>query len=174
MTQPKKGLVWTEWAKAVIIAVVLAFTLRTFGFSTSIVNGESMYPVLEDGERIVFNKFIYFVSDPDRGDIVIIEQANGNYVKRIIGLPNETIEMKDGVLYVNGELFPESFVTNLAMHQTGDFGPVTIPTDTYFVMGDNRAISKDSRNGLGFIHRSEIVGRSELIVYPFDQFSITR
>lgn len=172
--QPKKGLVWTEWAKAVIIAVVLAFTLRSFGFATSIVNGESMYPALEDGERIVFNKFIYLVSDPKRGDIVIIQQAEGNYVKRVIGLPNETIEMINGSLYVNGELFPKNFVTNLAMHQTGDFGPVTIPEDTYFVMGDNRAISKDSRNGLGFIHRSEIVGRSELIVYPFDQFAITR
>lgn len=174
LTRPKKGLEWTEWAKAVIIAVVLAFTLRSFVFATSIVNGESMYPALDDGERIVFNKFIYLVSDPARGDIVIIQQPEGNYVKRVIGLPNETIELINGSLYVDGKHIPDNFVTELAVHQTGDFGPITIPENMYFVLGDNRAVSKDSRNGLGLIQRNEIVGRSELIVYPFDHFSITR
>lgn len=174
LAQEKKGLEWVEWAKAIIIAVVLAFSLQSFVFATSIVDGESMYPALADGERIIFNKFIYLVSDPARGDIVIIQQPQKNYVKRIIGLPDETIEMENGTLYIDGIELSTNFVDDIEMELTGDFGPITIPEDTYFVMGDNRAISKDSRNGLGYIYRNEIIGRSELIVYPFSEFSITR
>lgn len=165
---------WVEWVKAVMIAIVLAFLLRTFVFATSIVEGESMYPALEDGERIIFNKFIYLVSEPARGDIVIIQHPQKNYVKRIIGLPNETIEMRDHLLYVDGEIQESSFVGDFEMQLTGNFGPIEVPKDNYFVMGDNRAISKDSRNGLGFISRGDIIGRSELVIYPFSEIAITR
>lgn len=165
---------WLEWAKAIVIAVVLAFLLRTFVFSTSIVEGESMYPALENGERIIFNKFIYLVSEPARGDIVIIQHPQKNYVKRIIGLPNEMIEMRDHVLYVDGVKQESSFVGDFEMQLTGNFGPIDVPEDSYFVMGDNRAISKDSRNGLGFISRAEIIGRSELVIYPFSEIALTR
>ena len=91
MAESKKQNEWLEWGKAIIIAVILAFLLRTFVFATSIVEGESMHPALEDGERIVFNKLIYIVSEPARGDIIIIQHPHKNYVKRIIGLPNEKI-----------------------------------------------------------------------------------
>src|SRR5690625_2345803 len=155
---------WLDWIKAIFIAILLAFFLRTFVFATSIVEGESMYPALEDGEKIIFNKFIYIVSNPKRGDIVIIQHPEKNYVKRVIGLPNETIEINDHTLFVdeNNERL------------TGNFGPIIVPEDSYFVMGDNRAISKDSRNGLGFIKRSDVIGRSEFIVYPFNEWQITR
>ena len=133
-----------------------------------------MYPALEDGERIIFNKLVYIVSEPKRGDIVIIQQPQRNYVKRIIGLPNEVIEMKDHDLFINGEKQPTSFVDEYDTMLTGNFGPIKIPEDSYFVMGDNRAISKDSRNGLGLINRSEIIGRSELVIYPFKEWEITR
>src|SRR5699024_12154121 len=76
---------WIEWGKAIIIAVLLAFILRTFIFATSIVEGDSMLPALEDGERIIFNKIVYIVGEPNRGDIVIIQHPEKNYVKRIIG-----------------------------------------------------------------------------------------
>lgn len=165
---------WYEWIKAIVIALLLAVFIRTFIFATSVVEGDSMYPALEDGERIIFNKLIYMINEPMRGDIVIIQQPDKNYVKRIIGLPNETIEMRNHTLYINGVEQPSSFVHEYNMLLTGSFGPVKIPENSYFVMGDNRAISKDSRNGLGFIERSEIVGRSEVIIYPFDEWEITR
>lgn len=163
-----------EWIKAALIALILAFLLRAFIFATSVVKGESMMPTLEDGERVIFNKFIYLVSEPSRGDIVIIAKPESNYVKRIIGLPNETIEMKDNVLYVNGVAQTSTFVGEQQAKYTGDFGPVNLPKNSYFVMGDNRANSKDSRNDLGYIEREHIIGRSELIIYPFRELQLTR
>mgnify|MGYP001258075091 CR=1 FL=1 len=163
-----------EWLKAALIALLIAFILRGFVFATSIVKGESMLPTLEDGERVIFNKFIYLVAEPERGDIVIISRPESNYVKRIIGLPNETIEMKDGMFYVNGVEQPSTFVDEQQTKLTGDFGPIIVPENSYFVMGDNRANSKDSRNDLGFIEREHIIGRSELIIYPLSELQLTR
>lgn len=163
-----------EWLKAALIALLIAFVLRGFVFATSIVKGESMLPTLEDGERIIFNKFIYLVSEPARGDIIIISMSESNYVKRVIGLPNETIEMRDGVFYVNGVEQPSTFVDEQQTKLTGDFGPIVVPEDSYYVMGDNRANSKDSRNELGFIEREYIIGRSEIIIYPLSELKLTR
>lgn len=174
LAESKKQNEWYEWGKAIIIAVLLAFILRTFIFATSIVEGESMHPALEDGERIIFNKLVYIVSEPERGDIIIIQHPEKNYVKRIIGLPNETIEMRNHVLFIDGIEQESSFVGEHDTKLTGNFGPFYIPEDSYFVMGDNRAISKDSRNGLGYIDRSHIIGRSEFIIYPFSEWEITR
>lgn len=174
VTQTKKKNEWIEWAKAIFIAILLAYFLRSFVFATSIVEGESMDPALQDGERVIFNKFVYIVSEPERGDIVIIQRPHKNYVKRIIALPEETIEMKDHILYINGHKINQPFISESAQLLTGNFGPIEIPPDSYYVMGDNRAISKDSRNGLGFIERNEIIGRSEIVIYPFNEWSLTR
>lgn len=165
---------WFEWGKALFLAILLAFILRSFVFATSIVEGESMDPALEDGERIIFNKIVYLVSEPARGDIVIIQRPHKNYVKRIIALPNEVIEMKNHTLYIDNIEQKDSFVNKQDEMQTGDFGPIEVPENSYFVMGDNRAISKDSRNGLGFIKRKDIIGRSEFIIYPFSDWATTR
>lgn len=164
----------SDWMRAAIIAILLVILLRSFLFATSVVKGESMMPTLDDGERVIFNKFIYLIADPSRGDIVIIEKPESNYVKRVIGLPNETIEMKDGEFYVNGVIQPSTFVEEPQAKFTGDFGPITLPNHYYFVMGDNRANSKDSRNDLGLIEREHIIGRSELIIYPFESLQLTR
>lgn len=169
-----KNTAWLDWVKAIVIAVVTILLLRQFGLATSVVEGESMYPALENGEKIIFNKFVYLVTEPDRGDIVIIQQTDKNYVKRLIGMPGETIEMKDHVLYINNEPFNKTFIDEYNTLLTGDFGPYDIPENHYFVIGDNRAISKDSRNGLGFINRSEIIGRSEFVIYPLNEWEITR
>nr|WP_249226170.1 signal peptidase I [Oceanobacillus jordanicus] len=174
VTERKKKNEWFEWAKAIIIAVLIALFLRTFLFATSIVDGESMDPTLKDGERVIFNKFVYLVGDPERGDIVIIERPLKNYVKRVIGLPGDTIEINGSSLYINGEKYEQTFLSEEAEMQTGSYGPIEVPEDNYFVMGDNRAISKDSRNGLGFIEEDNIIGRSELIIFPFDEWSLTR
>ncbi|MBR7796448.1 signal peptidase I [Virgibacillus sp. AGTR] len=174
VAETKKKNEWLEWVKAIIIAILIAFFLRTFIFATSIVEGESMDPTLQNGERVIFNKIIYILDEPERGDIVIIERPLKNYVKRIIGLPGETIEINGSNLYINGDKYEQNFLNEEAQRQSGNYGPVEIPEGNYFVMGDNRAISKDSRNGLGLIEENEIIGRSEFIIFPFDQWSLTR
>lgn len=174
LTETKKKNEWLEWGKAILIALLIAIFLRSFVFATSIVEGESMYPTLEDGERVIFNKAIYLLAEPDRGDIIIIQRPLKNYVKRVIALPGETIEISGNDLYINGEKYEQTFLNKQAVMQTGNFGPIEIPKDSYFVMGDNRAISKDSRNGLGFINEDEIIGRSEFIIFPFNEWSRTK
>nr|WP_226578198.1 signal peptidase I [Halobacillus litoralis] len=165
---------WLEWLKAIAVAITLAFILRTFFFATSIVEGASMDPTLQNGERVMFNKIIYYIDEPERGDIVIIERPVKSYVKRIIGQPGDTIEIKDHQLYVNGEQQTQTYLSEEAVSGTRDFGPVEVPEGKYFVMGDNRSISKDSRNGLGFVKEEEIIGRTELIIYPFKQWGLTQ
>ena len=165
---------WAEWGKAIILAIIFAIIIRTFIFSISIVEGDSMDPTLQHGERIIFNKFVYIIGEPDRGDVVIIQRPHKNYVKRIIALPEETIEIRNHILYINNEPYEQVFISEEAQNYTGNFGPIRVPKNSYFVMGDNRAISKDSRNGLGFIHDDEIIGRSEFVIYPFSEWSITR
>lgn len=174
LKEPKKKKEWAEWVKAIFIAIILAFLLRTFVFATSIVEGESMVPTLEDGERVIFSKIGYLFGEPERGDIVIIKRPNKNYVKRIIALPDETIEMREHQLYINGKKLNKTFVSQDAINHTGNFGPIKVPDNSYFVMGDNRAISMDSRNGLGFIKRDTIIGKSEFVIYPFDEWKKTR
>jgi signal peptidase I len=174
LTETKQKSEWMEWGKAILIAIILAFLIRTFVFATSIVDGDSMDPTLQDGERVIFNKIVYLIDEPERGDIIIIHRPEKNYVKRIIGLPGETIQIRNHKLYINNELHDQTFLSEDAQNQTGSFGPITIPEGRYFVMGDNRSISRDSRNGLGFITEDEIIGRSEFVFFPFNQMAKTR
>ncbi|ARI77673.1 signal peptidase I [Halobacillus mangrovi] len=165
---------WLEWIKAIAVAITLAFILRTFFFATSIVEGASMDPTLENGERVMFNKIIYYVDEPERGDIVIIERPVKSYVKRIIGQPGDSIEIRNHTLFINGEEQTQGYLNDEAIDATRDFGPVEVPDGKYFVMGDNRSISKDSRNGLGFVKEEEIIGRTELVIYPLQEWGLTK
>lgn len=174
MTRVKHKNEWIEWGKAIFIAIILVFLLRSFVFSASIVKGQSMAPTLDSGDRIIVNKLVYLIGEPKRADIVIIQRPLKNYVKRIIALPGEEIEVKNHLLYIDGEQYEQPFITEEAIKHTGNFGPIEVPEDNYFVMGDNRAVSKDSRNGLDFIEAEHIIGRSELIIFPFNEWKITR
>lgn len=174
MEEKQETNVWIEWGKTIGIAVVLAFFIKTFLFSTSIVEGESMAPTLKSGDRIIFNKAVYLIGKPKRGDIVIIKRPLKNYVKRIIGLPGETIEIRNNILYINDIPYEQKFISEDLINRTGNIEPIQIPQGAYYVMGDNRPISKDSRNGLGFIEEKHIIGRSEIIFYPFHEWSFTR
>ncbi len=89
-------------------------------------------------------------------------------------MPEETIAVKNGALYIDGKAYEQAFTSNERLQSTGRFGPIKIPENSYFVMGDNRAISKDSRNGLGFIRESEIIGKSEFVIFPFNEWSLTK
>src|SRR5699024_4855695 len=114
------------------------------------------------------------VTNPHRGDIVIIEHDEKYYVKRVIGIPNDTIEMKDYTLYIDGEALSSSYVSRDVEILIGDFGSIEILEDYYVLMDDNRTVSLDSRHVLGLIHPSEITGKSALIIYPFDNIELVR
>ena len=166
-----------SWGKAVLIAIGIAFIVRTFFFSPYIVEGASMEPTLHDQEKI----FVKKTDSITRGDIVIIKGKKENYVKRIIGLPGDIIVMKNDQLTLNGVQFNEPYLSQnrkmakeIGNQLTGDFGPITVPKDDYFVMGDNRLKSMDSRNGLGFIQKDRIVGQTEFVFFPFTHFRETK
>ncbi|WP_201781457.1 signal peptidase I [Sporosarcina globispora] len=159
-----------SWLKSLLIAFGIAMVIRVFLFSPYYVEGASMDPTLHDEEKILVNKF----EELNRGDIVIIKGDEKNYVKRLIGFPGDELEMKDDQLYINGKQWEEDYLAEnreaaegIVNKLTGDFGPLTVPEDHYFVMGDNRLVSLDSRNGLGFIEKEQIIGVSELVWYPF-------
>src|SRR5699024_4817387 len=117
---------WFEWIKAILFAIILAFFLKAFIFATSIVEGESMEPTLHSGERVIFNKLIYIIGEPSRGDIVIIQHPLKNYVKRVIGLPGETIRMKDHVLYMDDKEYNQSFLTEESKNHNDNYDPINI------------------------------------------------
>lgn len=175
-----------EWLKTLAIVVVITIAIRTFLFTPVSVDGASMEPTLHDREKIIVSKTINWMGDIHRGDIVIIKDREEkiNYVKRVIGLPGETIEMENDHLHVNGKEIDESYLTEakklMSQHDnklTADFEPVTVPKDHYFVMGDNRPNSMDSRGvapfSLGFIPEDQIIGKSKFVFFPFQDIRMT-
>lgn len=152
-----------------IIALAIALFLRLFVFELVRVEGPSMQPTLEDNELLFVEKVSKLFGDPARYDIVIChyDDTSTNYVKRVIGLPGETIAIVDGKPTINGQpLDDDLYGVGLKPH---DMAPVTIPDDCVFVMGDNRANSKDSVS-IGPIQKKYLVGHAALVVWPFSQF----
>lgn len=164
-----------SWIKSLLIAIGLVLIVRTFLISPYSVKGISMEPTLHNKEKIIVNKYSS-ADDYERSDVVIISLENRNYVKRIIGVKGEKLEMKNDKLFINGKVFNEPYLTekrdkvnSTGSLFTGNFGPIIVPNDSYFVLGDNRLQSTDSRNGLGFIKKEDIVGKSEFVFFPFSK-----
>ena len=137
-----------SWGKSLLAALGIAFIVRTFVFAPYIVEGASMEPTLHNHEKI-FVARLTITGDIKRGEIIIIKGKEENYVKRVIGLPGDTVEMKNDQLLINDKVFKEPYLShNLKMAQklgsrlTGDFGPIIVPRHHYFVMGDNRFIQQ--------------------------------
>ena len=143
-----------------------------FIFSLAQVVGHSMMPTIKDEQWIVTNQLSYFFIEPRRGDVVLIEQNGAQYVKRVIGLPEETIEIKNQQLYIDGTPYAQRFITDSSSFWTHDIPEIKIPDQAYYVLGDNRINSNDSRYSLGFIKASDIVGRAEFIIYPFTDWQV--
>ena len=174
--KPKKsiGREIFEWIMVFVVAAAMAFVVRTFIFEPVRVDGSSMLNTLEDGEFMIATKYDYLLGDPERFDIVICNYPNtddGMYrVKRVIGLPDETIELRAGELYVDGEHGEQNFDMT---PNDAYFGPYTVPSGHYFVVGDNRNNSKDSRSTLvGPLSRDEIKGHVRAVVFPFTHFRL--
>ena len=152
-----------------IIIILVVLFIKSFIVTPIKVNGESMYPTLEEKDIMILNKTAYYFNDPKRFDIVVVDIKDEYLIKRVIGLPGEHIEYIDNTLYVNGKKVAENFKHG----KTADFNIEeldrdTVPENSYLVMGDNRENSLDSRE-LGFMKEEQLLGRTSLIVLPFDR-----
>lgn len=181
-----------EWVLTIAAAVMIALPLRAFGFELVRVDGESMNNTLANGEIMFVTKYDYASTwlcfpwqdaesrekavrittggDPQRFDVVICRypgRGDTNFVKRIVGLPEDTVEIRDGYLYVNGARYEEPYIEDAYRNgRLNNFGPYTVPEGEYFVMGDHRNSSNDSRSQ-GSISRDMIIGHVRTVLYPF-------
>ena len=170
MTNKRKEILKNVATYIIIILVVIL--IRIFFIDPVRVDGGSMNTTLADGEIMILNKIIYKKQDIKRFDIVVIDEEDKYIIKRVIGLPGETIEYKDNVLYINGKVLNDPYPsTKTDDFSITDVGHTKIPGDTYFVMGDNRSDSLDSRYpSVGVIKKDQIVGRARLVIWPLNKF----
>jgi signal peptidase I len=176
----------------ILVAFVLALLIKTFLVQAFFIPSASMVPTLEIGDRVLVNKLVYDFGEPQRGDIIVFEDPNAqavdrgffesiwhwlteglgfataqeqDFIKRVVGVPGDQLEIVDGKVFINGEPFDEPPGVRPAP-ETEDFGPVTIEPDRVFVMGDNRPNSSDSRSLLGQISYEKIVGKAFVLLWP--------
>ncbi len=180
----------------ILMAFLLAILIRTFLFQAFFIPSPSMEPTLIQGDRVLVNKIPYYFHDPRRGDIVVFENPNPDavpdrglvggffhwlfqglgvqqpenedFIKRVIGVPGDTVQGKHGFVYVNGEKIDEPYLTQ----ETQPFDAVTVPEGKLFVMGDNRGNSLDSRFTLGFVPIDKVVGKAFIKIWPPSRFGL--
>ncbi len=160
------------------LAILVGLLIVRFVGQRTEVIGESMSPTLENGDNLIVDKLTYRFSDPKRFDIIVFpfkENRTVYYIKRIIGLPGESVQIKDGKIYINGMELEEDYGAETIADPGIASSPVTLGADEYFVLGDNRNNSEDSRRAsVGNISRDEIFGRAWLRFWPLDSFSILK
>ena len=167
-----------EWIRDIVVAIVIALIILIF-LKPIIIQQESMEPNFYSGDYIITSRQAYTLfGDPQRGDIIVFktdlqdeEGKDKNLIKRIIGLPGDVVSMKDGYIYINGELLDEPYVKEQGISDLvigGDMDPVTVPEGELFCCGDNRGVSLDSRS-IGTIPIDSIVGKVKIRLYPFKE-----
>ncbi len=178
---------WRENFEAILIAVVLALLIRTFVVQAFKIPSGSMLETLQIGDHILVNKFIFGtripftnmkllpVRKPERGDIIVFKypvDEKRDFIKRVIGIPGDVIEIRNKVVYVNGAELQDVYVIyrdeNIIPGQRDNFGPATVPDDSYFMMGDNRDGSFDSRFW-GYVKEEEVLGKALIIYWSWDR-----
>jgi signal peptidase I len=181
-----------EWIKALVIAVVLVFLIRQFLFSPFIVDGPSMQPNFETGERLIVNKILYTFREPKFGEVVVFDvpEQGRKFIKRVIGVPGDKIRLEGDDLYINDKKIDEPYIKEAieAAHANGglyngegfnynfpnDKVPeMTVPEGTIFALGDNRSDSTDSRV-IGFVSDDELVGRADIIFWPLNKLEFIK
>lgn len=181
----EKNELW-EWTKALLIAFALAAFIRYVLFTPIVVDGESMMPTLVSGDRMVVNKVSYKISDIHYEDILVFHAPEKkDYIKRVIGLPGDTLEYKNDILYRNGKQVDEPYLKEFKAAildggtLTEDFklevyiGKEKIPDGYIFVMGDNRRNSKDSRH-IGVVSETKILGKTSVVFWPMSQLGVVK
>ncbi len=169
-----RGRETLEFCLPILIAFVIALVLKSLVFANAVVPTGSMLNTIQKGDRVIASRIEYKLDDPERFDIAIFKYPDDEsvyYVKRVIGLPGETVEIVNGVTYItdtNGDTFQlkEDYITNCVPQ--GNFGPYQVPEDSYFMLGDNRNESKDSRywTTTNYVHKSKMVGKVKFRYYP--------
>ncbi len=163
------------WVRDLVFSVGISFFIITFLYQPVKVEGTSMLPRLEDQDRLFINKFVYRFEKIERGDVVVFNYPRDpqkSYIKRVIALPGDTLLVDEGQVFVNGRKLPEPYVPD-RYRDIRSVASMTIPPHEYFVMGDHRSISSDSRD-FGPVERHYIYGKAEFVYWPTDQFGAVR
>ena len=167
-----------SWVFYIAFVLVLTWVIITFVGQRTRVDGRSMMNTLHDGDNLIVEKLSYRFSDPKRFDIIVFPPTGKKeyYIKRIIGLPGETVQIdENGNIYINGELLEENYGAETIQNPGRAAKPITLGDDEYFVMGDNRNNSKDSRSEeVGNVKRSQIIGRAWLRIWPLNKFGLLK
>ena len=183
-TQPirrRRRRIGVDWLVIAIVALAAAFLLRMFVVQQFAVDGESMLGTLHSGDRVIVNKLSYDLHDPRHGDIVVLKDTEASLavrdlIKRVIGLPGETIEYRDCHLFINGDPIAEPYLDPhlVSKGHCGDSqAPVQVAPGHVFVMGDNRAASLDSRTvAIGQIRYDDLIGRAFVLIWPFSHWRL--
>lgn len=164
-----------SWVKLIATAFILAFAIKTFIFQIAFVKGPSMQPTLKQGQILIVSKLSYRIGNPKRGEIVVINDKvdNKDLIKRVIGEPNEELEISDGEIFINGTTLTPDY-TEIPTYENG-FKKSKTAEDEYFVLGDNRVESRDSRSEtLGFVKRHNIIGKAVFRLWPLNKFGVLR
>ncbi|SFG40184.1 signal peptidase I [Desulfotomaculum arcticum] len=170
--EKKKKSAFMEIIESIAIAVLLAVIIRMFVFQPFVIPSGSMEPTIQIGDRIMVSKFAYHFGEPSRGDIVVFRppfDPERIFVKRLIGTPGNTLEIRDSKLFINGEQIPEEYLPQDLRFD--DFGPAQVPADNYFMMGDNRNNSDDSRVW-GNLPQKNIIGKAVMIYWPINHIRL--
>ena len=167
-----------SWVFYIAFVLVLTWVIITFVGQRTRVDGRSMMNTLHDGDNLIVEKLSYRFSDPKRFDIIVFPPTGKKeyYIKRIIGLPGETVQIdENGNIYINGELLEENYGAETIQNPGRAAKPITLGDDEYFVMDDNRNNSKDSRSEeVGNVKRSQIIGRAWLRIWPLNKFGLLK
>jgi signal peptidase I len=168
-----------SWILYIVIVIALTYVVVTYVGQRTEVKGESMMKTLSDGDNLIVDKISYRFRDPERYDIIVFPFAyeeDTYYIKRIIGLPGETISIVDGYVYINGEPLGEDYGREVMMDYDGtayEMDPVELGEDEYFVLGDNRNNSTDSRDpSVGVLTRDDLIGRAWIRIWPLSDFGV--
>ena len=162
-----------------LVVVVITYMVIHFVGQRTQVQGESMEPMLQDGDNLIVDKITYHFKAPQRFDIIVFPfqyKEDTYYIKRIIGLPGETVQITgEGTIYIDGEVLEEGYGREVIRDPGNAYSPVTLGEDEYFVLGDNRNNSSDSRSSsVGLIHRKDIIGRAWVRIWPFSKISVLK